>query len=242
MDGSIGGAELADRRVRDFEEQGYVVIRGLVSEVELEPMLASYLAAARRERVIAGWNDHLRPGQIVQLGDPSAKLGWRGMPYFARIGALARTLGGEDMVLAYDQMIYKQPGQEAEVLWHQDAGYDWPGSAGERGITCWLALVDVTRDQGTMTFLPGSHRRGIVPHHAAQDRNPIGGALEAEADTGAAEVVEYRAGDCSFHHGRTLHYTGANRTDRPRASLSSHFWPLDAARGHAPEWATPART
>ncbi|MCY4483130.1 MAG: phytanoyl-CoA dioxygenase family protein [Spirochaetaceae bacterium] len=193
MDGSMGGAEMADRRVREFDERGYVVIRGLVSGAELEPMLVSYLAAARRERVIAGWNDHLQPGQIVQLGDPSAKLGWRAMPYFARIGALARTLGGDDMVLAYDQMIYKQPGQETEVLWHQDAGYDWPGSAGERGITCWLALVDVTRDQGTMTFLPGSHRHGIVPHHAAQDRNPIGGALEAEADTGAAEVVEYRA-------------------------------------------------
>ena len=103
MDGSMGGAELADRRVREFEERGYVVIRGLVSEAELEPMLASYIAAARRERVIAGWNDHLQPGQIVQLGDPSAKLGWRGMPYFARIGALARTLGGDDMVLAYDR-------------------------------------------------------------------------------------------------------------------------------------------
>ena len=72
MDGSMGGAEMADRRVREFEERGYVVIRGLVSEAELQPMLVSYLAAARRERVIAGWNDHLQPGQIVQLGDPSA--------------------------------------------------------------------------------------------------------------------------------------------------------------------------
>ena len=230
---------VADSQVQEFRERGYVVVRGLVSAAELEPMLASYLAAARGERIVPGWNDGMQPGQIVQLGDPSAKLGWRDMPYFERICTIARALGGDDMVLAYDQMIYKQPGQETEVLWHQDAGYHWQGSASERGITCWLALVDVTGDQGTMTFLPGSHRHGIVPHHSAQDRNPIGGALEAEADTGAAEQVEYRAGDCSFHHGRTLHYTGANRTDRPRASLSSHFWPLDSARRDAPEWATP---
>ena len=231
----MAGGAVADSQVREFRERGYVVVRGLVSAAELEPMLVSYLAAARGERIVPGWNDRLEPGRIVQLGDPSAKLGWRDMPYFERICAIARALGGDDMVLAYDQMIYKQPGQETEVLWHQDAGYHWQGSASERGITCWLALVDVTRDQGTMTFLPGSHRHGIVPHHTAQDRNPIGGALEAEADTGAAEQVEYRAGDCSFHHGRTLHYTGANRTDRPRASLSSHFWPLDSARRDAPE-------
>ena len=216
----MGGGESTDRQVREFDERGYVVIRGLVSKAELEPLLRSYLAAARGERIIADWNDQLQPGRIVQLGDPSAKLGWRGMPYFARICAVARSLAGADMVLAYDQMIYKQPGQETEVLWHQDAGHDWQDSASARGITCWLALVDVARDQGAMTFLPGSHRYGIVQHHSAQDRNPIGGALEAEADTGAAEVVEYRAGDCSFHHGRTLHYTGANRTDRPRGPPS----------------------
>ena len=89
----MGGAELADRRVREFDERGYVVIRGLVSEAELGPMLASYLAAARGERTLAGWNDRLQPGQIVQLGDPSAKLGWRAMPYFERIGALGPGAG-----------------------------------------------------------------------------------------------------------------------------------------------------
>ena len=233
---------LAESQLREFNARGYVVVRGLVSAAELAPMLGPYLEVARGERIIAGWNDHLQPGQIVQLGDPSAKLGWRALPYFERICAVARALAGDDMVLAYDQMIYKEPGQETEVLWHQDAGYHWQGAASERGLTCWLALVDVTRDQGTMTFLPGSHRHGIVPHHSAQDRNPIGGALEAEVDSSSAALVEYRAGDCSFHHGRTLHYTGANRTARPRASLSSHFWPRAAVRREAPEWATPADT
>ena len=74
MDGSMGGAELAERRVREFGERGYVVTRGLVSEAELAPMLASYLAAARGERTFAGWNDHLQPGQIVQLGDRNSRL------------------------------------------------------------------------------------------------------------------------------------------------------------------------
>ena len=52
-------------------------------------MLVSYLAAARGERIVPGWNDRLQPGRIVQLGDPSAKLGWREMPYFERICTIA---------------------------------------------------------------------------------------------------------------------------------------------------------
>jgi len=48
------------------------------------------------------------------------------MPFNVRIGPLAN-----------EQKFYKQPGQETEVLWHQDAGYGWPGSAGERDIAGW---------------------------------------------------------------------------------------------------------
>ena len=42
-------------------------------------------------------------------------------------------------------------------------------------------------------------------------------------DASRAVAIEYEVGDCSFHHGRTLHYTGPNHTDQPRRGLSTHF-------------------
>ena len=199
-------------------------------------MLVPYLEAARGERIIAGWNDHLQPGQIVQLGDPSAKLGWRGMPYFTRICAIARALAGDDMVLAYDQMIYKQPGQETEVLWHQDAGYHWQGAASERGLTCWLALVDVTRDQGTMTFPagqpPARHRAaplGAAPQSHRRRAGGGGGRKQGGTggSTGRVTAASTTAAPCT---------TRGLTAPRGRGPVCpSHFWPRAAARRAASE-------
>ena len=97
-----------------------------------------------------------------------------------------------------------------------------PSSAGAacRGRTYTIAGALAGNDVVlAMTFLPGSHCHGIVPHCSAQACNPIGGALEASVDSRAAEQVELRVGDCSFRHGRTLDYTCANRTHGRCAGL-----------------------
>tara|TARA_Y100000588_G_scaffold351729_1_gene403757 strand:+ start:96 stop:344 length:249 start_codon:yes stop_codon:yes gene_type:complete len=79
---------------------------------------------------------------------------------------------------------------------------------------------------GSLQFLPGSHRQGVVEHVNAADKTPVGG-LEAEVDASLAEVVEYEAGDATFHHGCTLHFTSSNTTDAPRRGLSTHIWPQE---------------
>ena len=48
---------------------------------------------------------------------------------------------GDDIEYSYDQLIYKPPGTSVELLFHQDAGYGWPGRANSRGMTSWLALL-----------------------------------------------------------------------------------------------------
>ena len=72
----------------------------------------------------------------------------------------------------------------------------------------------------------GSHKQGIVEHYDCSEFNPVGGALQADVDPSAGVLVEYQPGDVTFHHGRTLHYSGGNHTaDRPRCGLSTHLWP-----------------
>ena len=96
-----------------------------------------------------------------------------------------------------DQIIYKPPGTSVELLWHQDAGYGWPGQANARGMTSWLALSPATEAMGSLHFVPGSHKGGIVEHFDCSDWNPVGGALQAAVPEEAGVLVEYEIGDVS---------------------------------------------
>ncbi len=217
---------LTAAQVAQFEEDGFVVVRQLLSPEMVTDLCVGYDAATRGELDVDVWKEQVRPGQILQLGMPNRHIpGWAEHAYLPRIVAVGRQLLGADIDYKYDQLIYKPPGNPVELLWHQDAGYGWPGNANHRSLTCWLALSPATEAMGSLHFLPGSHCDGIAEHLDATHKNPINAALEVKVDESRAVVVEYGPGDATFHHGRTLHYSRGNSTDQPRRGLSTHLWP-----------------
>jgi len=215
---------LTDEQVETFHDQGFVVCRQLIPLDMVEELRTGYDAATRGE--IEFWKDRWAPDKILQLGMPNKYIpGWADHPYLHRLVATGKQLMGEDIEYKYDQLIYKPPGNTVELLWHQDAGYGWPGKANFRGMTCWLAFTTVTEAMGALHFLPGSHKKGIADHIDATHHNPIQAALEVLVDDSEAVIVESGPGDVTFHHGRTLHYSPGNSTDQPRRGLSTHLWP-----------------
>ena len=190
----------------------------------VEELRVGYDTATRGE--IEAWKNSWAPEKILQFGMPNKHIpGWEGHPYLHRIVTAAKQLQGDDIEYRYDQLIYKPPGSDVELLWHQDAGYGWKGKANHRSGTCWLALSEVTEKMGALQFVPGSHLEGIAEHIDATHKNPINGALEVHVDESKAVQVEYGPGDATIHHSRTLHYTSGNDTDQPRRGLSTHLWP-----------------
>ena len=205
---------------------GFVAVRGFIPADMVADLREGYDAATRGEFDVDGWNDKIRPGKILQLGMPSRHIpGWEKHEYLRRMVSVGKQLLGGDIEYKYDQLIYKPPGNTVELLWHQDAGYGWPGKANYRSLTCWLALSAATEAMGSLHFLPGSHKQGIAEHVDATHKSPINAALEVRVDQSLAVVVEYGPGDVTFHHGRTLHYSRGNSTDQPRRGLSTHLWP-----------------
>ena len=222
----MSGIMLTEEQVVRFHQDGFVLLREFIPQDMLEELRQGYDAATRGEFDIDGWNQKIAPNKILQLGMPNNHIpGWKGHEYLRRIVAAGKQLLGDDIEYRYDQLIYKPPGNEIELLWHQDAGYGWPGKANYRGLTCWLALSEATEEMGSLQFIPGSHKEGIAEHVDATYKNPISGALEGMVDQHRAVVVEYGPGDVTFHHGRTLHYSCGNSTDKPRRGLSTHLWP-----------------
>ena len=130
--------------------------------------------------------------------------------------------------LWHDQIISKPPGDNGHFRYHQDF-YLWPLQE-PRIVTCWLALDDVTPENGCMHVVPGSHKdpRFGLESYAAE----LAARAAAEAEGREAEEserqkmayepastgrpVELKAGECMFHHCQNFHATPANVTDRQR--------------------------
>ncbi|MBV7328259.1 phytanoyl-CoA dioxygenase family protein [Chloroflexi bacterium TSY] len=219
---------LSDARIKYFSEQGYVEVKNLITPHQVQELRSDYDKVLAGEIHVPTWGDNHIKGKMVQLGKPTEHIPhWRTHPYFLNALAIAQQLMGPETSLAYDQIIYKPPRHPAETEWHQDAGY-WKESRGsDHAVTCWLALSPVWKENGGMQFVPGSHQGEIFEHYSVAHRSEINDALEVAMAKEAAKnaiAVALEPGDATFHHCRTLHYTGGNFTDTPRYGLVTHFW------------------
>lgn len=150
----------------------------------------------------------------------------------ARIGRwCARLRGWPGARINQDNVLWKPP-RARPVGFHQDDGYQsWvvpPEMA-----TCWIALDDTHPEGGTLEYARGSHRWGLSPpeveFHAPDDplREMRAAAARAGAEPEIVPVV-VPAGGGAFHHGRTYHGSGANRSERHRRAVVAHCMSSEA--------------
>ncbi len=132
---------------------------------------------------------------------------------------------GANIRLYTDQMFCKPAHHGSEVPWHHDSAY-WP--AAEPGlISCWLAIDDVTLENGCMRFVPGSHREEN-PHYEIETINPNNLTVRPEFIDQSREVpVEIKAGSMSIHHSLTVHRSCSNASDHRRRGLAMIYLPAD---------------
>jgi hypothetical protein len=104
------------------------------------------------------------------------------------------------------------------------------------GMTFWLALEDYGPEFGTMSFVNGSHRLGVLGNYRTyrkgEDLLDIYPNLRNEQTI--CEPMSYAAGDVTVHSHMTVHGAGANLTDRPRWAYLMLVQPADACWTGAP--------
>ena len=124
--------------------------------------------------------------------------------------ALATHLLGPDVDLYWNQSVFKQPEGKKEFPWHQDDGYT-PVTPSPY-LTLWLALNDATPENGCISVLPGSHKRGLVAHTPS----PIGLVCHSSDDPDQGVQAPVRAGSLLAFQSLTMHKSGANTSSGPR--------------------------
>jgi hypothetical protein len=153
------------------------------------------------------------------------------------LGAVAAKLApAHEMRIFQCTLIYKPPVENEPtniVSWHYDKDY-WATSASERMLTAFIPFHDCTEEFGTICMADGSHRweeadKSNITGLGYPERNhdDLEKILRANALFNGTElrttVVEIPKGHMSFHHCRTYHSSGHNRSGMPRRAISLHL-------------------
>jgi ectoine hydroxylase-related dioxygenase (phytanoyl-CoA dioxygenase family) len=207
-----------------FRRDGYVHLRGVLSDDELAAIAAVYDRFLKREIHVPGKDlcdmsgDYGRTFEqysIVNVMLPRKyHPAWQGNLYEQRAASIAEQLHGPGMVIDYDQLLAKRPHKDDAVFeWHQDQAY-WPVFPDPRTATCWLAIDDSTLENGCMRFVPGTHREPLRAHHPLHGDRAKSHTLLTDVDPAKDEIrpVPIRRGDVTVHNERVLHGSGGNRT------------------------------
>ncbi len=110
---------------------------------------------------------------------------------------------------------------------HQDLIY-FPVVGPTIGV--WTAVNPATRENGCLSFLPGTHRMGLLRHDVPPwDEKNAGfhGVVGITPDNVKLIYAEIEPGDTIFFHPFMIHGSGRNQTKNFRKSLTGHFMSTD---------------
>lgn len=227
-----GTPVLSSEDISFFHTNGYLVVENLISADEVETYKKLYDdflsgridAGTSRSDLGAGIGKSDTKENITQIMWPSQFVPeLLSMSYHRRALDISRQLMGEDAEMDFDMLINKAPHSDTPTPWHQDEAY-WLNVPDKRATSCWLALDDARVENGCMWFVPGSNLKEIRPHRFAGQN---GGALMCDATEDEGIPVELPAGSCTFHGGRTLHYSRGNSTSDKRRAFIINFRPKE---------------
>ncbi len=160
----------------------------------------------------------------------------RDLMYSDHVLAPVRDLIGPNVRLHTTKLNMKKAGYGAAVEWHQD--YAFYPHTNDDILAVGVLIDDMGDENGPLMVFPGSHTGPVHDHHVD---GVFAGAVLPEAvglDLEDAVRLTGSAGSISIHHGRILHGSALNRSDRPRRLLFYEMMAADAfpIMGSMTEW------
>lgn len=218
---------------QQFQESGYFILPELFTAEEMDAVRAhidrfAEAHDAELARLKDGMSGISRANEISFTAHLAAREpALMDFVRDERLLGLAVDLLGPDVSLYWDQSVYKQPEARRDFPWHQDNGYT-PVEP-QQYLTCWIALVDVAIENGSIWVLPGSHHDGMVEH---QD-TAIGKQCYFGDDPGTP--VALKKGGVAVFSSLLFHRSGPNVSATTRKAYIVQYTPAHARNGRTGE-------
>ena len=217
---------LSNDNLREFDEQGYLVIG---------PVLTSRGLAHMRKQCMAAWyaeKDEFNPAgnwlDNALLPDIHHHAAVVRQYYFSGpLVDIATQVIGPNIKAATSQLTFKMSGNTQSFGWHQDNSY------GEldpyNAISCLTSLDNADRGNGCLWLVPASHKQGQAEYQQTLADKVGHRAVELEVDESQAIPIALQAGYCLFLHCHILHKSEGNFSqDRDRRILFTRYADADA--------------
>jgi hypothetical protein len=173
--------------------------------------------------------DYFNALPVMGLGKPVFDAVLR---HFARtavdIRNLRRTAGARYFLDFFGvKLSVGQSGGGGKSDWHQDFAAQVSDRSG--GMVFWTALTDLTPAHGTMAYLSGSHREGVMGDYRTYgDGNLLDVYPELTDICPSSGLQTLAAGDVVIHSDLTVHMAGPNTSGGPRWTYLAIMNPADA--------------
>jgi phytanoyl-CoA hydroxylase len=223
-----------------YEDNGFVVIKKCISPERLESFrqrfqdicsgkVSTYGMTVMRDVAISKSEFIQGEKAITKIQDfqwDEVLFGYCRLP---EVVNYVRGFAGENVMAMHTMLINKPPDPgtlTSRHPMHQDLYY-FPFRPADKIVCAWTAMEPVTRQNGCLVVIPGSHKGEMLDHdypeweggvnkmyHGVKNYNP-------ERDTRV--WLEMEAGDTVFFHPILIHGSGTNRTSGFRKAISCHY-------------------
>ena len=222
--------KLSDEQVSFFNENGYLANVRLLDEEQVSQLIEELDEIKEPDHPSHHLfyefhsNESADPDSVLfhSLGHWRITQGFHDVLWNpAFVVAASQLLGNKAVRFWHDQLFCKPAHHGGVVAWHQDYSY-WTRTKPMQHLTCWVALDDVSTENGCVYYVPRSHRWGLLDKpELAGDMEGINAFLTEpqRAEFQKKVPVEMKRGYATFHHPLMVHGSYENRSNRPRRAF-----------------------
>ncbi|XP_074019592.1 phytanoyl-CoA dioxygenase, peroxisomal [Numenius arquata] len=221
-----------------YEDNGYLLIKKLVSDEDIERFRKEFVRICKREVNPPGamiMKDESLKSQYGQSEKVVNKVqDFQEDKELFRYCTLPEVLRyvecftGPNIMAMHTMLINKLPDSDQQTFlhpMHQDLHY-FPFRPAARIVCSWTAMERADQDNGCLIVQPGTHKQHLKPHGYPQWEGKTNklfhGLLDEDEKTPKVHLVMEK-GDTVFFHPLLIHGSGINKTSGFRKSISCHF-------------------
>ncbi|XP_046288477.1 phytanoyl-CoA dioxygenase, peroxisomal isoform X1 [Marmota monax] len=222
-----------------YEENGFLVIKNLVSDADIQRFRVEFEKICRQESKPVGLMI-MRDVSIAKSEySPSEKIISKIQDFqedkelfrfctLPEILKYVECFTGPNIMAMHAMLINKPPDTGKKTSrhpLHQDLYY-FPFRPSNRIVCAWTAMEHIDRKNGCLAVLPGTHKLPLMPHDYPQWEGGVNsmyhGIQDYDKDHARVHLVMEK-GDTVFFHPLLIHGSGRNQTQGFRKSISCHF-------------------